>query len=88
MHSQRNTSSHKAVVIEGYEPAINIEPFFTALPHVMERKNIFKLCVFFSDFKNTVSSKSVTFNYIVPFVAWFGRKLGYSGWYQKHILHL
>lgn len=75
VHSQRNTSQSVAVVIEGYEPPLDIEPFFQELPKVLGTKNLFKICIFFDEHKEIVASQSLTFRYLVPLIAKLGRIL-------------
>ena len=82
IHAQKNKGQDVTVVLEGYNPPINIEPFFTLLPKVFESKNPLKICVFFDDHRDVVSSKSISFKYIVPFLAKIGRIIGYEKWYD------
>lgn len=81
-HSQRNKSKKVTIVQEGYNPPIDIEPFFTYLPKALESKNLFKIFLFFHDHSHIVSSNTFTFRYIVPTFAWTAKKLGYGSWYK------
>ncbi len=87
-HSQWNESLSEVEVIEGYNPPLDIEPFFTALPHVMKTKNPFKICVFFSDFSNVVTSRTWFVRKLIDSIALVGRRLGYADWYAPTIQHL
>jgi quercetin dioxygenase-like cupin family protein len=51
MHAQWNDGPEMARVLEGYEPPLDIEPFFTALGAAVASRNLLKMAVFFSDFR-------------------------------------
>lgn len=86
VHSQWNSSRTKeVVVVEGYDPPLNIEPFFTHLPEVLKQKNPFKICVFFDDHANVVTSRTAVVRLTIAAIAHLGRRLGYSGWYRSSL---
>ena len=87
-HEQWNSGSTDVEVIEGYDPAIDIEPFFTVLPHALESKNIFKLFVFLSDFDYVVTSRWQFAKAIIRSLGFLGKLFGYRKWYLPHIQHL
>lgn len=87
-HIHWNESMSEVEVIEGYNPPLDIEPFFTALPHVRRTKNIFKICVFFSDFSAVITSQTWLMRKCIDSVAYVGRRLGYGEWYAPAIQHL
>ena len=84
-HSQCNDTSEEVEVEEGYEPPIDIEPFFTALPHAQKSRNFLKIMVFFSDFSHVVTSKSLLARMIIKFFGCVGNIFGYRNWYLPHI---
>lgn len=77
-HAQRNNSKKDVVVLEGHNPPLNIEPFFTELPSILESKNPVTICQFFTKYKSVVSSKSMSFNYLVPLIAKLRSRKGSS----------
>lgn len=87
-HSQWNAGDEVVHVIEGYEPPLDIEPFFTALSYAEESRNILKFSVFLLDFSNVVSTRSLLGKSIIWLFANLGRMLGYGDWYLPHISHL
>ena len=87
-HAQWNDGREPVVVIEGYEPPIDIEPFFTVLPHAIESKNLLKIFVFLSDFDFVVTSRWRFAKNITKFIGFLGKLSGYKKWYLPHIQHL
>lgn len=87
-HAQWNDGDIVAEVIEGYDPPVDIEPFFTILPHALKSKNIFKIMVFFSDFSYVVTSRWHIGKFIIWSLGRIGKALGYKSWYLKYIQHL
>jgi quercetin dioxygenase-like cupin family protein len=86
-HSQWNDTNDIVEVLEGYEPALDIEPFFTILQHA-EKENFLKKMVFFSDFSFVVTSKSHVAKSIIWGLGKIGNILGYKFWYVAHIRNL
>lgn len=86
-HSQWNDTKETVVVLEGYEPALDIEPFFTILQHA-ENENFLKKMVFFSDFAFVVTSKSNLVKLIIWGLGKVGNMMGYQFWYVEHIKNL
>ncbi|MBY0383684.1 cupin domain-containing protein [bacterium] len=85
-HSQWNTSSTEFVeVVEGYDPPLDIEPFFTALPVVLKCKNPLKICVFFSDFSSIVTARTWPVRWLIKGFGSIGRFLGYDKWYKEDV---
>ncbi len=87
-HAQWNTGSQPVEVIEGYDPPIDIEPFFTVLPHALESKNIFKLFVFLLDFEFVVTSRWHFARAIIRLMGFLGKLAGYKNWYLPYIKNL
>lgn len=81
-HSQWNQGTETVEVLEGYDPPLGIEPFFTALPLALTERNPLKVCVFFADFSSVVTSRWMVTRGTVSFLGWLGRLLGYEGWYK------
>lgn len=88
LHSQWNNTSSFVEVLEGYEPAIDIEPFFTVLPHAESSNSFFKFVVFLSDFSYVVTSKSLLVRSMISALGKLGNICGHRYWYLKHIKHL
>lgn len=84
VHSQWNPSNTDYVeVIEGYNPPLDIEPFFTQLPFVLKQKNPLKICIFFDDFSSIVTSRTALVRSFISALAIIGFFLGYKNWYKK-----
>ena len=83
IHTQWNEGPEPATVIESYEPPLDIEPFFTVLPHALATKNPLKRAVYASDFESIISlaSKPARFTFVV--LAPLGRLAGLTRWYAS-----
>lgn len=87
-HAKSNSGCTDVEVIDGYEPAIDIEPFITVLPYALESKNIFKLFVFLSDFDFVVTSRWRFGKTIIQAFGLLGNFIGFKKWCIPHILNL
>lgn len=81
MHAQWNEGPMPVRAMEGYEPPLDIEPYFTVLPHALASKNILKMAVFASDFDSVCRLASGPKRLTVLTIARLGRLLGYARWY-------
>lgn len=81
-HSQWNKGPNPTRVLEGYNPPINIEPFFTILPVALETRNPFKIFVMMSDFSSIVTTHSNILRFVIEVLAKIGRMFGYKDWYR------
>ena len=87
-HGQANRGPSIVEVIEGYDPPLDIEPFFTALPFALKPNNPLKMFVLLDDFDRALTSRWHFARLIIRFFAKLGRYFGYDQWYLPHIRHL
>jgi quercetin dioxygenase-like cupin family protein len=81
VHGQWNEGPEPTTVIESYDPPLDIEPFFTVLPHAMASKNLLKKAVYVSDFRTITSLASKPVQLIMAILAPLGRLVGLAQWY-------
>ncbi len=82
VHAQWNEGPDPVTVRESYDPPLDIEPFFTVLPHAMASKNLLKRAVFVSDFGSIIALASKPGHFAVAVVAPLGRLCGLAHWYE------
>jgi Cupin domain len=82
VHTQWNEGPHPVTVKESYDPPLDIEPFFTVLPHAMASKNPLKRAVFASDFDSITALASKPGQFAVAVLAPLGRLFGLAHWYE------
>lgn len=83
VHTQWNEGPDAVTVVEGYDPPLDIEPFFTVLAHAMASKNVLKRAVFASDFDSISSLASKPMRLAVAALASLGRLVGLAHWYAS-----
>ncbi|MDE0887795.1 MAG: cupin domain-containing protein [Myxococcota bacterium] len=83
IHSQWNAGTETVHVIEGFDPPIDIEPFFTAFPIVFGSKNPLKQFVFLHDHRHVSTQKRLFVTSTISAFAVVGTLFGLSGWYKK-----
>jgi quercetin dioxygenase-like cupin family protein len=83
VHAQRNDGPEVARVLEGYEPPLDIEPFFTVLGAAIASRNLLKMAVFFSDFRAISWTPNLGPRLTMRTLAPLGRILGYRSWYNS-----
>jgi mannose-6-phosphate isomerase-like protein (cupin superfamily) len=88
VHAQWNEGPDPVTVRESYDPPLNIEPFFTVLPHAMATKNLLKRAVFASDFDSICAVTSKPAQFAVAVLAPLGRLFGLAHWYESLLPHL
>ena len=81
-HAQWNEGPDPVQAIEGYDPPIAIEPFFTVLPHAVGSRNPLKMAVFFSDFREINLAADAPLKLMIALFNPLGRLLGLTGWYR------
>ena len=80
-HTQWNEGPEIVRVMEGYDPPLAIEPFFTVLPHAIASRNPFKIAVFFADFRAVSAPGTLSLRLFVGVFSVLGRGLGFARWY-------
>jgi mannose-6-phosphate isomerase-like protein (cupin superfamily) len=81
-HSQWNEGPEPVRAIEGYNPPIAMEPFFTILPHAIGSRNPLKIAVFFSDFRSVSGPGTISMWIMTTLLAPIGRLCGFKDWYR------
>jgi quercetin dioxygenase-like cupin family protein len=90
VHQQWNEGPETVVVEEGYEPPLDIEPFFLVLSRAAERgevlragipKNPLKLGVLFRDFRHVVAPARRGLDLAARLLGALGDRLGFARWY-------
>lgn len=82
-HAQWNEGPEPVRAIEGYNPPIAIELFFTILPHAIGSRNPLKIAVFFSDFRSVSGPGTLPLRISIALLAPIGRLCGFKGWYRN-----
>lgn len=82
IHTQRNDGTVPMTGVEGYDPSLDIEPFFTVLPQAIASGNPLKMAVFFADHAAVNRNIGLPLKLMVAVMAPLGRLLGYGGWYR------
>jgi quercetin dioxygenase-like cupin family protein len=85
-HAQWNEGPQTVRVVEGYDPPLAIEPFFTVLPHAIASRNPFKIAVFFADFRAVSAPATFGQKAFIGAFAVLGRTLGYARWYAPLVV--
>jgi quercetin dioxygenase-like cupin family protein len=85
-HAQWNDGPEDVRVIEGYDPPIAIEPFFTVMPHAMGSKNPLKIAVFLAEFRDVDQPATAGLRIFVAIFAVLGRLVGLGGWYRPLLI--
>ena len=82
VHSQWNEGPETVRAVEGYDPPVDIEPFFTLLPHAIGSRNPLKIAVFFAGFRSVSRPGILALALMTTLLAPLGRLCGYGGWYK------
>lgn len=85
MHAQWNAGAEAVRAIEGYDPPIDIEPFFTVMPHAIASRNPLKIAIFFSDHRAVSDTDSLPMKIFIAVFAPLGRLFGLSRWYREFL---
>ena len=85
IHAQRNDGDVPVVSVEGYDPPIDIEPFFTVLPHAVASGNPLKMGVFFGDFLPINANVGLPLRIMIAAMAPLGRLFGFRRWYRDRL---
>ena len=93
-HQQSNEGTEKVVVEEGYDPPLDIEPFFVVAARAAERgevlpdgrlKNPLKLGVLLRDFSRIIAPADRWLNLTVHLLGAVGNLCGYRHWYSADL---
>ncbi len=82
VHAQWNEGPEIVRAVEGYDPPVDIEPFFTVLPHAIGSRNPLKMAVVFADFRAVSGPGNLPLTLMTTVLAPLGRLFGYDGWYK------
>ena len=94
VHQQWNEGAEKVVVEEGYDPPLDIEPFFVVLARAAERgealsdgrlKNPLKICVLMRDFRRITAPADHHLRLAIHILGAVGGLFGYKRWYETDL---